>query len=101
MALMADQDVAITSVHDLMRIPDQLAYYFAGFMPNYGTARIFIDMVHDGEPWHEIRVFIHSLARGNAKRYVETFDWASGEQKMIAEITAWQASMLLRSYKLS
>lgn len=68
---------------------DHLSLFFSGFMPSYGTAREFVERVNDGAAWPEVRAFMHSQAYGNAKRYVETFDWSSGEQKAQAEAGAW------------
>jgi hypothetical protein len=63
--------------------------FFSGFMPSYGTARNFLGIVNDGGTWLDVRAFMHSQAYGNAKRYVETFDWSAGVQKAQAEAQAW------------
>jgi hypothetical protein len=68
---------------------DQLAFFFSGFMPSYGTARTFLGIVNDGGTWSDVRAFMHSQAYGNAKRYVETFDWSGGGKKAKAEAMAW------------
>ncbi|MDC6179193.1 hypothetical protein [Ralstonia solanacearum] len=82
------------------RLSDQLAYYFSGFMPSYGAARIFLDMVADGQPWSEVQAFMHSQSYGNARQYVETFDWAGGQKKAQAEINAWKAILREQDVKL-
>ena len=46
-------------------------------------------LVADGEPWREVQAFMHSMAYGNAREYVETFDWKAGEKKAQAEAQAW------------
>ncbi|MBU9578560.1 hypothetical protein KTE26_08910 [Ralstonia mannitolilytica] len=73
------------------RISDQLAYYFSGFMPSYGSACILLGMVADGLPWSEVQAFMHSQSYGNAREYIETFDWASGRERADAEVDAWLA----------
>ena len=73
------------------RISDQLAYYFSGFMPSYGSACILIGMVADGLPWSEVQAFMHSQSYGNAREYIETFDWAGGRKRADAEVDAWLA----------
>ncbi|CAG2135141.1 hypothetical protein [Ralstonia mannitolilytica] len=73
------------------RISDQLAYYFSGFMPSYGSACILLGMVADGLPWSEVQAFMHSQSYGNAREYIETFDWASGRKRADAEVDAWLA----------
>ncbi|HDR9045454.1 TPA: hypothetical protein QDA96_006232 [Burkholderia vietnamiensis] len=57
---------------------DQLSFLFSGFMPSYGAARTFLSIVNDGGSWLDVRAFMHSQAYGNAKRYVESFDWSGG-----------------------
>lgn len=71
------------------QISDQLAYFFSGFMPSYGATRILLDMVGSGQTWREVQAFMHSLSYGNARQYVESFDWAGGEKKAHAEVKAW------------
>ncbi|MCF1443239.1 hypothetical protein ACI2VK_15015 [Ralstonia nicotianae] len=73
------------------RISDQLAYYFSGFMPSYGSACILLGMVSDGLPWSEVQAFMHSQSYGNAREYIETFDWAGGRKRADAEVDAWLA----------
>ena len=73
------------------RISDQLAYYFSGFMPSYGSACILLGMVADGLPWSEVQAFMHSQSYGNAREYIETFDWAGGRKRADAEVNAWLA----------
>lgn len=68
---------------------DQLSFFFSGFMPSYGTARIFLGIVNDGGTWPDVRAFMHSQAYGNAKQYVESFDWSGGGKKAQAEAVAW------------
>ncbi|OLL27183.1 hypothetical protein BTH42_34195, partial [Burkholderia sp. SRS-W-2-2016] len=51
---------------------DQLSFLFSGFMPSYGTARTFLDIVNDGGTWPDVRAFMHSQAYGDAKQYVES-----------------------------
>lgn len=82
------------------RISDQLAYYFSGFMPSYGSACIFVDMVAAGQPWSEVQSFMHSQSYGNARQYVEGFDWAGGQKKAQAEIDAWKAVLREQDTKL-
>jgi len=82
------------------RISDQLAYYFSGFMPSYGAACVLMDMVADGRPWSEVQAFMHSQSYGNARQYVETFDWAGGQEKAQAEIDAWKAVLREQDTKL-
>src|SRR5580698_9357720 len=36
---------------------DQLAFFFSGFMPSYGTARTFLGIVNDGGNWLDVRAF--------------------------------------------
>ncbi|AXW24567.1 hypothetical protein [Ralstonia solanacearum] len=73
------------------RISDQLAYYFSGFMPSYGSACTLLGMVADGLPWSEVQAFMHSQSYGNAREYIETFDWAGGRKRADAEVNAWLA----------
>lgn len=73
------------------RISDQLAYYFSGFMPSYGSACILLGMVADGLPWSEVQAFMHSQSYGNAREYIETFDWVGGRKRADAEVNAWMA----------
>ena len=73
------------------RISDQLAYYFSGFMPSYGSACMLLGMVADGLPWSEVQAFMHSQSYGNAREYIETFDWAGGRKRADAEVNAWLA----------
>jgi hypothetical protein len=68
---------------------DQLSFLFSGFMPSYGTARAFLGIVNDGGTWPDVRAFMHSQAYGNAKQYVESFDWSGGGKKVQAETQAW------------
>jgi hypothetical protein len=70
-------------------VSDQLSLLFSGFMPSYGTARTFLGIVNDGGTWLDVRAFMHSQAYGNAKRYVESFDWSAGGKKAQAEAQAW------------
>ncbi|TDV06192.1 hypothetical protein [Paraburkholderia caballeronis] len=70
---------------------DQLTMFFSGFMPSYGTARTFLGIVNDGGTWLDVRAFMHSQAYGNARQYVENFDWSGGGQKAQAEARAWLA----------
>lgn len=71
------------------QISDQLAYYFSGFMPSYRAACIFLSLIADDQPWPEVQAFMHSISYGNAREYVETFDWKAGEKKAQAELKAW------------
>lgn len=82
------------------RISDQLAYYFSGFMPSYGAACVLMDMVADRQPWSEVQAFMHNQSYGNARQYVETFDWAGGQKKAQAEIDAWRAILREQDGKL-
>ncbi|MEM5314461.1 hypothetical protein [Paraburkholderia sp. JHI869] len=68
---------------------DQLSFLFSGFMPSYGTSRTFLGIVNDGGTWLDVRAFMHSQAYGNAKQYVELFDWSGGGKKAQAEAQAW------------
>ncbi|WP_255992350.1 hypothetical protein [Chitinolyticbacter albus] len=68
---------------------DTLAYYFSGFMPTYGSALILIDMIYDGRPWSEVQAFMHIIGYGNARQYVETFDYQGAQNKVKAEHNAW------------
>lgn len=70
-------------------VSDQLSLLFSGFMPSYGTARTFLGIVSDGGAWPDVRAFMHSQAYGNAKQYVESFDWSRGGKKAQAEVQAW------------
>ncbi|SUD94436.1 Uncharacterized protein conserved in bacteria [Ralstonia mannitolilytica] len=45
----------------------------------------------DGLPWSEVQAFMHSQSYGNAREYIETFDWASGRKRADAEVDAWLA----------
>lgn len=82
------------------RISDQLAYYFSGFMPSYGAACTFLSMAADGQPWSEVQAFMHSQSYGNARQYVESFDWAGGQKKAQAEIDAWKAILKTQDSQL-
>lgn len=73
------------------RISDQLAYYFSGFMPSYGTSCILVGMLADSRPWSEVQAFMHSQSYGNARQYIETYDWAGGRKRADAEVDAWIA----------
>ncbi len=70
-------------------VSDQLSFLFSGFMPSYGSACTFLGIVNDGGTWPDIRAFMHSQAYGNAKQYVESFDWSDGGKKAQAEADAW------------
>jgi hypothetical protein len=69
---------------------DQLAYYFSGFMPSYGAACTVLAMAAEKQPWSQVQAFMHSLSYGNARAYVEDFDWEGGRQKAQAEVDAWK-----------
>ncbi|MDR5808433.1 hypothetical protein [Caballeronia sp. LZ019] len=73
------------------QISDQLGYYFSGFMPSYGASCIFVQTVAEGGTWDDVRAFMHSQAYGNAREYVESFDWDSGRKKADEEVKAWAA----------
>jgi hypothetical protein len=90
----------LSSGGERSRVSDQLAYYFSGFLPSYGTACIFVDMVADGQTWPEVRAFMHRQAYGNARAHVETFDWVGGEKKAKAEVAAWTAILKTQDVKL-
>ncbi|QNK67138.1 hypothetical protein [Variovorax sp. PAMC26660] len=72
------------------QVSDQLAYYFSGFMPSYGAACTLLGMAADGRPWSEVQAFMHSQSYGDARKYVEGFDWAGGKKKAQAEIDTWK-----------
>lgn len=90
----------LSSSGERSRVSDQLAYYFSGFLPSYGAACIFVDMIADGLAWPEIRAFMHRQAYGNAREYIETFNWTGGEQKAKAEVAAWTAILKTQDGKL-
>ncbi|WP_104656995.1 hypothetical protein [Ralstonia insidiosa] len=73
------------------RISDQLAYYFSGFMPSYGTSCVLVGMLADSRPWSEVQAFMHSQSYGNARQYIESYDWAGGRKRADAEVNAWMA----------
>jgi hypothetical protein len=81
-------------------ISDQLGYYFSGFMPSYGMARIFMSLLSDGATWNDVRAFMHSQGYGNAREYIESFDWTSARQKADAEIEAWTKILRAEDAKL-
>ncbi|WP_232071495.1 hypothetical protein [Paraburkholderia pallida] len=70
-------------------------------MPSYGTARTLLGIVNDGGTWPDVRAFMHSQAYGNAKRYVEEFDWSAGGKKAQAETQAWLAVLKEEVCKLN
>lgn len=72
------------------QISDQLAYYFSGFMPSYGAACTLLAMAGEKQPWSKVQAFMHSQSYGNARQYVEGFDWGGGQKKAQAEIDAWK-----------
>ncbi|OLL32005.1 hypothetical protein BTH42_08610, partial [Burkholderia sp. SRS-W-2-2016] len=42
-----------------------------------------------GGTWPDVRAFMHSQAYGDAKQYVESFDWSGGGKNAQAETQAW------------
>lgn len=70
-------------------VSDRISFFFSGFMPSYGAARTFLGIVDDGGKWPDVRAFMHFHAYGNAKNYVEGFDWGAGQQKTQTEADAW------------
>jgi hypothetical protein len=71
------------------RVSEQLVYFFSGFMPTYGAARTILAMGEDDRPWSEMQAFLHGQGYGNARQYVQTFDWKAGEKKANTELEAW------------
>ncbi|WP_412771289.1 hypothetical protein [Ralstonia syzygii] len=57
-------------------------------------------MVANGQPWSEVQAFMHSQSYGNARQYVETFDWTEGKKKAQAEIDAWKAILRAEDARL-
>ena len=72
------------------QVSDQLAYYFSGFMPSYGAACTLLGMAADKRPWSEVQAFMHTQSYGDARKHIETFDWAGGKKKAQAEVDAWK-----------
>jgi hypothetical protein len=87
--LVRDFLLYIQSGGERSRISDQIGHYFGGFMPTYGAACIFMDMVADRRPWSEVQAFMHTLSYGGARRYIETYDWKGSQKKADAEVKAW------------
>lgn len=79
---------------------DQLAYYFSGFMPSYGAACTLLAMAAEKQPWSHLQAFMHGLSYGNARRYVDGFDWGSGQKKAQAEIDAWRGILQRQANEL-
>jgi hypothetical protein len=79
---------------------DPLAYYFSGFMPSYGAACILLAMAAEKQPWSHLQAFMHGLSYGNARAYVESFDWGGGQKKAQAEIDAWQGILQRQANEL-
>jgi hypothetical protein len=73
------------------QVSDQLAYFFSGFMPSYGAACALLKIVGESGQWSDVQAFMHAHGYGNARAYVEGFDWKGGEQKAKAEVRAWAA----------
>ena len=73
------------------QVSDQLAYYFSGFMPSYGAACTLLGMAADKRPWSEVQAFMHTQSYGDARKHIETFDWAGGKKKAQAEVDVWKA----------
>lgn len=71
------------------RISDQLAYFFSGFVPTYGAACAMLEMLGNNQPWADVQAFMHSQSYGNARAYVENFNWAGGQKTATAELQAW------------
>ena len=71
------------------RISDQLGWFFSGFMPTYGAACALLTLAEESQSWQEVQAFMHAHGYGNARKYVETFDWKGGYQKAQAEVQAW------------
>jgi len=71
------------------QVADQLGWYFGGFMPSYGAACTLMKMAAQGQPWSELQAFMHSQSYGDARQYVESFDWGSAKTKAQSEIKAW------------
>lgn len=79
---------------------DRLAYFFSGFMPSYGAACTLLAMAAQKQPWSEVQAFMHGLSYGNAREYVEGFDWGGGQKKAQAEIDAWQGILQRQANEL-
>lgn len=79
---------------------DPLAYYFGGFMPSYGAACTLLAMAAEKQPWSHLQAFMHGLSYGNARAYVESFDWGGGQKKAQAEIDAWQGILQRQANEL-
>ncbi|MGF6350772.1 hypothetical protein [Variovorax sp. W2I14] len=71
------------------QVADQLGWYFGGFMPSYGAACTLMQMAAQGQPWSELQAFMHSQSYGDARHYVESFDWGGAKTKAQSEIKAW------------
>ncbi len=81
-------------------VSDRLGYYFSGFMPSYGSACIVLEMALERRPWSEVQAFMHTLSYGNARAYVENFDWEGGRRKAQAEVDAWKGIIERQVLKL-
>lgn len=79
---------------------DQLAYYFSGFMPSYGAACTLLAMAAEKQPWSHLQAFMHGLSYGNARQYVDGFDWGGGQKKAQAEIDAWRGILQRQANEL-
>jgi len=79
---------------------DQLAYYFSGFMPSYGAACTLLAMAAEKQPWSHLQAFMHGLSYGNARQYVDGFDWGGGQKKAQAETDAWRGILQRQANEL-
>lgn len=68
---------------------DALSYYFSGFLPNYGVARTFVQMVYERQIWPEIKAYLHRSGYGDVQSHVDNFDWKGGQKKSDFEHGAW------------
>lgn len=68
---------------------DALSYYFSGFLPNYGVARTFVQMVYERQTWPEIKAYLHHTGYGDVQTHLDSFDWKAGQKKVNAEHKAW------------
>ena len=87
--LVRDYLQSILSGGERSKTSDSLAYYFSGFMPTYGASCTLIDMVYDGREWSEIKAFMHHIGYGDARKYIEDFDYKGAQTKIKSEHKAW------------
>ena len=71
-------------------VSDQLGFFLSGFMPTYGAACAVLKVGLETGDWREMQAFMHAHGYGNARAYVEDFDWAAGQNRLDDELFAWR-----------